>query len=124
MYGDYNIVQMHMYAFLKATQCPNAPYQLANFYEPGTTVPRAGNVFKQLAANIFPAAGPFNMSSFDLLPVGSMQTSIGYEIVVCFVNRGSSFGTSSAGLYARLYSPGAIASCRYPAVFPARASFD
>lgn len=124
LFGDYDIIQMHMYAFQKATNCPGKTNcTLNDFFMPGTSIPRTGNVFSLLASNIFPAAGPFTMSSFSGLPLGSMQNSIGYEIHICFVNQGTSQGASPQVLYSRLYAAGSLSRCQYPAVFPARETF-
>ena len=130
LFGDYAIIQMHLYAFDKATNCPGSvgSCQLSDFFLPASETPRAGNVFLQLATDVFPASGPFSMSSFHSLPVKknamTLSSSLGYEMVVCFVDRGTSVGASSETLYSRLYTPGSVQNCQFPTLFPARTSFD
>lgn len=126
-YFASDIVQMYMYAFDKERNCPGDVVcnVSSHFFEPGTRTPLAGNVLRLLGTSVKASATQeLHVSSFNLFPLtATMTSSLGYEMHVCFVRRGNTWGASAATAYERLYGS-STAACTNTAVFPARTSFD
>lgn len=133
------IVQMWLFAYYKPNCANSAPGACvkSDFFQPGSSpsTPRQGNMAIRLQTSVAPvganitfASGAWTISSFHMWPLGILSNSVGYELHVTFLAKGtrSVVATTEEVLFAQLYSPECdLASCEflYEAVFPARIDF-
>lgn len=112
LFGADEVVQMHLFA-RQATSC-RIPH---NCTLDDVLVPDAVRV---LIGSGVARGGPLRLSSFHMLPLGALRSSVGHALAVCFSGQGAPSATA-APLFGQLYGP-PLSVCRFPAFFPARIS--
>merc|ERR1711916_116344 len=124
-----SIVQMYMLAYLQS-ECNQTNYcVLSDFFQPGTSEPKEGNVFALLNSNVMPTT---QISALKDYPIGTMENSLGYQIHIVFVDQGTSWLSANGAtqeetnqnMYNQLYNRNPSNPFNFYSTFPARESFD
>lgn len=129
------VVQMWLFAYYKANCRDASPggCVVTDFYT-SSGQPRPGMLQTRLQTGVVPVweanstAAQFKISSFHMYPVAQMTDTLGYELHLVFRARGEADFSATAGVssvWETLYGgQGGRETFHYPAVFPARSSYE